>query len=407
MNSAIAVMLSRFPTVTETFILRELVEMERQGQSVLLVPMIRESPPVVHDSAKPWVARALYMPFLSPRIAVENLRTLLSNPFHYGRVLARLVAGTIRSPGTLVRTLALFPKSVALARRLTGEGIHHIHVHFASHPATMALIVSQFSGITFSFTVHAQDIQVDRSLLDWKMREARFVRSCTRFNKHFLEESYPREAGAKIIVVHYGIEPDLYDSHHAIRPDARPAILCVAAHKPYKGLAFLIEAARILRDEGLDFEVHLIGHGPLSGQLERQIRAAKLEDRVLLLGPREEEEVARRLAGAAFFVLPSIVQANGKMEGMPNALLEAMASGCAVISTPTSGIPELIDQGVNGLLVPPENAPALADAMRSLLTDPERALRMGERGREKVRREFDIHAAVAQLLKRLQAETRS
>ena len=405
MSRTIAVMLSRFPTVTETFILRELVEMERQGQPIRLVPMIEESPPVIHESAKPWIGRALYIPFLSAGIVGSNLLTLLRNPLHYANVLARLVAGTIKSPGTLARTLVLFPKSVALARRLTREGIRHIHVHFASHPATMALIVAQFSAITFSFTVHAQDIQVDRSLLDWKMREARFVRACTGFNKRFLEELYPRDAAAKIIVVHYGVDPDLYRARHATGPSARPVILSVASHKPYKGLTFLIEAARILRDEGLDFEVHLIGAGPLRGQLERQIRDARLEDRVLLLGPRGEEEVAQRLADAAFFVLPSIVQKNGKMEGMPNALIEAMASGCAVISTPTSGIPELVDPDVNGLLVAPENARALADAMRTLLTDPERALRMGEHGRERVRRDFDIHAAVAQLLKRLQAET--
>lgn len=205
MSTAVAVMLSRFPTVTETFILRELVEMERQGQPIRLVPMIHESPPVVHDAAKPWVGRALYMPFLSPKIAGENLLTFLRDPIRYVRVLARLVAGTIGSPGTLARTLLLFPKSVALARRLTREGIHHIHVHFASHPATMALIVSQFSDITFSFTVHAQDIQVDRSLLDWNIREARFVRSCTDFNRRFLEELYPREANGKIVVVHYGV----------------------------------------------------------------------------------------------------------------------------------------------------------------------------------------------------------
>jgi hypothetical protein len=157
----LAVLVSRFPLVTETFILREIIEIERQGQPVVLVPMIRETPVVVHEAAKPWVERALYTPWMF-RVPLRTLPLLL-----------RLVAGTLRRPGTLLRTLALFPKSVWLARELERRGVRHIHAHFATHPTTMALIIAALTKIPFSFTVHAHDIQLDRSLLRWKIRGRR------------------------------------------------------------------------------------------------------------------------------------------------------------------------------------------------------------------------------------------
>jgi glycosyltransferase involved in cell wall biosynthesis len=409
-DGSIAVMLSRFPTVTETFILREVLELERQGQPVRLVPMIRENPKIVHDAARPWIERALFTPFLSLSIAGANVLALLRHPFRYTTLLVRLVAGTITRPKSLLRTLALFPKAVFLGRQLRKEGIRHLHVHFASHPTTMAMIASKFSNIPFSFTVHAHDIQVDRSLLRWKLREARFVRSISDYNRRFLEGLYPKEATGKIDVVHVGIEPHVYDEnvrrHASATPDptAVPKILCVAAHKPYKGIKYLIEACRILRDEGIEFECNQLGHGPMYDELQQMIRERNLEDRVHLLGPRPEAEVARMMAEATIFALPSIVEPNGKMEGIPVALMEAMASGRAVVSTTTAGIPELVENGVSGLLVPPGDARALADAMRTLLTNPERARELGARGREKVQREFDLRLCVTQLLDRLDRE---
>lgn len=388
----VAVGLSRFPTVTETFILREVTEMERQGQPVRLVPLIKENPPVVHDAAKQWTQRALYTPWLSPRIAVANLQALAKTPLRYLGTLARLIKGT--SAKMLLGTLAIFPKSVWLARELEREGVRHIHVHYASHPATMALIVSRFAPITFSFTVHAFDVQGDRSLLDWKIREARFVRSISQFNKRFLENLYPND---KIAVVHVGIEPDVYDVD--VRPFAG-RILCVAGHRPYKGLPYLIEACRILRSEGIAFQCDIIGDGPMRPQLE----AMNHDNVVNLLGPRQETEVARMMAEASLFVLPSIVDDDGMMEGIPVALMEAMATGRAVVSTTTAGIPELVEHGASGLLVPPRDPRALADAMRALLSDLEKARTMGERGRAKVRAEFDLRQSATQLLNLIDRE---
>ena len=399
----IAVLLSRFPSVTETFILRELIEMERRGQRVRLVPMIKESPPVIHEEAKPWTARALYTSFLSPKVWLANVRTVMRQPIRYWGLLLRLMSGTVASPSTFVRTLAVFPKSVFIAEQLRREGVRHIHAHYATHPATMALIVATLAPITFSFTVHAHDIQVDRSLLRWKLREARFIRSISDFNRRFLEKLYPREATGKIEVIHVGIEPERYKTTSPAEA-AAPLILCVAAHKPYKGLPVLIEACRMLRGAQMKFRCEVIGHGPMHDELQRMIDDKGAGEVIALVGPKPQDEVARKMAEAAFFVLPSIVADDGQMEGIPVSLMEAMASGRAVISTSISGIPELVDDGVNGLLVPPADALALAHAMRSLLESPERAREMGERGRRKVRAEFELGETVSRLIARLERE---
>lgn len=376
----IAVLVSRFPLITETFILREIIELERLGQPVRLVPMIRENPTVVHEAARPWVERALFSPWK------------IRFPWTRIPLLLRLVAGTITRPATLLRTIALFPKAVWLARQLEREGVTHLHAHFATHPATMALVISTLTGIPFSFTVHAHDIQLDRSLLRWKIREAQFVRSISEFNRRFLEDLYP-EARGKIEVIHVGV-PLPAD----IRPlPAQPRVLCVAAHKPYKGLPVLIEACRILRREGVPFHCDVIGDGPMRPELE----AMNHDGVVTLLGPRNEDEVARMMDEAMMFVLPSIIAPDGQMEGIPVALMEALAHGRPAVTTRISGIPELVRDGENGLLVEPGDPVALARAMRTLLEDRERAATMGARGREIVRDEFELRSCTAQLLARL------
>ncbi len=407
-HDAVAVFLSRFPSVTETFILREITELERQGQSIRLVPMLKESPKVLHEAARPWTVRALYTRYVSPSIVAANLSTIVRQPIQYVALLTRLVAGTLRSAPTLLRTLAIFPKSVFIARELKREGIRHIHAHYATHPSTMALIVATLTDITFSFTVHAHDIQVDRSLLRWKLRETRFVRSISAFNQRFLEGLYPQEARGKIFVVHVGIEPEKYEenSRRERAPSAVPRILCVAAHKPYKGLPVLIEACRILEQQGVQFQCDVLGDGPMRAELEALAASSGVDHVFHLLGARPENVVADMMRDAALFVLPSIIASDGQMEGIPVALMEAMASARPVVSTNISGIPELVEHGVSGLLVAPSDAPALAEAMKTLLGDPERDAAMGRRGQQKVRAEFTLAKCVAELIDLLRRELR-
>jgi glycosyltransferase involved in cell wall biosynthesis len=269
----------------------------------------------------------------------------------------------------------------------------------------MALIIATLSDISFSFTVHAHDIQVDRSLLQWKLRKARFIRSISDYNRRSLERMHRPDTEGKIEVIHIGIEPERYEHNRDGAPSCElPLILCIAAYKEYKGLPVLIEACRLLHNDGMRFRAVLIGHGPMQEELAATVRAKGLSGIVDLAGPKQQDEVARAIAGAALVVLPSIVAADGQMEGIPVALMEAMACGRAVISTAISGIPELVEDGVTGILVPPKDAAALAQGMRTLLEEPRLAEEMGRRGSRKVRSEFSVGESVSRLIARLQPE---
>ena len=396
----VALLLSRFPLVTETFILREVIEMERRGQPVRLVPLLRERPATLHEEARPWIERALYTPFLSWGITRANLRQIARRPIRYFRLLAALLCGTAGSPAAFVRTAALFPKMVYLAERLSHEGIGHVHAHYATYPATAALVISELAGIPYSLTVHAHDIFVDRALLRRKLAGATFVRTISRFNQQFLARLYP-DLAARLRVIHVGVDAAAYAAPAPASGTAVPSVVCVAALKPYKGLPVLIEACRLLRNAGTPFHCDIVGEGPQRRELAAAILRSRLQDDVHLLGARPQHEVARLVPSASVFVLPSVVAPDGQMEGIPVALMEAMAAGRPVIASALSGIPELIEDGVTGVLVPPGDAARLAEAIQSLTSDAARARKLGERARETVRREFRLDAVVAELLARI------
>jgi glycosyltransferase involved in cell wall biosynthesis/aminoglycoside phosphotransferase (APT) family kinase protein len=396
----VAVLLSRFPLVTETFILREVAEMERQGQPVRLVPLLRERSATVHREAVPWVRDALFTPMLSAAIVAANARALRRDAGLYLRLLWRVLWGSRSSPNMLVRTLAIFPKSVYLAERLRAEGVAHVHAHFATHPALAALVVSTLAGIPYSVTVHAHDIFVRRAFLREKLAGASVVRTVSRFNRDFLASLHPELQG-RLQVIHTGVDPLVYAHCAEPRAGAPPNILCVAALKPYKGLPVLVEACRRLRNEGIPFHCDIVGEGPGRRSLEAAILRARLQDQVRLRGARPQHEVARLLGEASLFVLPSVVAADGQMEGIPVALMEAMAASRPVIASALSGIPELVEDGASGLIVPPGDPERLSLAIRELLSDPVRARRMGEQGRRAVRERFRLDEVVRTLLDRI------
>lgn len=399
----VAVLLSRFPRVTETFILREVIELERQGQPVVLVPLIREHPPVVHPEARPWLERMLYVPFVSRAVLASNLRTLLTRPATYLGLLARLVAGLIRSPVALAKTLLLFPKGVHLAARLAATGVVHLHAHFATFPATTALIIRELAGIPYSVTVHAHDIFVDRAMLGTKLRRARFVRAISRFNRDFLARLYP-EVADRLEVIHVGVDPDAYAGAPPAAGEPPRRLLCVASLEPYKGIGVLLDAVDRLRRRGYPVTCEVVGEGSLRCRLEAEIARRDLAGAFTLRGALEQAEVSRRLAASELFVLPSVVAPDGQMEGIPVALMEAAAVGLPTVASELSGIPELIEDGVTGLLVPPGDAVALGGAIARLLEAPALARRLGEAGRRRVEEAFCLSETVRQLRERLQAE---
>jgi colanic acid/amylovoran biosynthesis glycosyltransferase len=404
LRPTVAVFLSRFPLITETFILREVIEMERQGQPVLLVPLLREKPAVAHREAESWTKRALYTPLLSVEIMRANFRIIRRRPWRYVATLWRIGAGTVASPNFFLRSLALFPKSVFLAERLEREGIQHVHAHYATHPTTAALIASTLTDMTFSFTVHAHDIFVRRSLLEWKLEAASFVRAISQFNREFLARRYPHDLAQKIQVVHVGIDPAVYDgaavdaSGREHRPSIQRRILCVASLQRYKGIPVLLDACSLLRSRRVEFTCTIIGEGPMRPALEAQIRRLDLQERVVLAGARPQHEVAELMRTASVLVMPSIVAPDGQMEGIPVAIMEAMASRLPVVASSLSGVPEAVVHGANGFLVEPGQASELALAIERVFSDERASRHMGHAGRARVEQEFRLDVCVAAVL---------
>lgn len=399
-RTAIAVLVSRFPRIDETYILREINELERQGQPVVLVPILRGSAAVIHDEAKPWLRRALYLPLFSATILLSNLRAFARMPLRFLRLLFTLSAATIVRPRTLVRTLAAFPRAVHLARVLPSIGVRHVHAHFATHATTMAYVISALSDVTYSFTVHGPDIFVHRLLLARKLANAKFVRAISTFNKAFLAGLYPAFE-KKIAVVHMGLDPDVYRQPRESRDPSGPLrILSVASLLPSKGFGFLVDACALLLREGMDIDCTIVGDGPARTATEEWIDRHGLSRNVRLLGALPQHEVARVMCDCDVFVLPSIIAPDGQMDGIPMALMEAMAAGNPVVAASISGIPELVTNRVNGILVDATHAERIAQSIREL-ADPRIREQMGRAGQQKVRDDFHVRRTAAQVIELL------
>lgn len=393
----IAYVMSRFPHLPETFILREMIEMERQGWQISLFPLILQEQRVVHSEATPWIRRAKGLPYFSTDIFLANYREVKNNSSRYFKTFYQMLKGNASSPDFLFRALVLFPKIVAMAARMKTEGVQHIHAHYATHPALAAWLIHQLTGIPYSVTVHAHDIFVQRAMLDTKLRGARFIVAISDFNREFLAREVGEWIKGKTFVIHCGIQPELYPYRRRNDRSSRLELISVGSLQPYKGFNVLIEACSLLNKRSIPFRCRIIGGGDEAPRLRKLIAREGLEEMVHLLGPKSQDEVAQLLATADCYVQPSVITPSGKMEGIPVGLMEALASHLPPVASAISGIPELVRPGETGYLVPPQNADELARAIEQVYLHPVQAARKAENGRELVLRDFNLYNNVAQL----------
>jgi colanic acid/amylovoran biosynthesis glycosyltransferase len=385
---SIAYIVSAFPAVTETFVLYDILMMEQLGVTVELYPLRRLREKVVHSECEQWMERAHYEPFLSFSILRSQWHFISKNWKVYFKTLAEVLRRTWGSPDYFLGGLIIFPKVVQFARDMERRGIRHVHAHFANHPATAAFIIHELTGIPFSFTARGTDIQVDRHMLKEKVHAAEFAIAVSSHNRQIVVDHCGRQVESKIHVVHGGVDVDRLAPQTSC--DGIFRILCVARFEEVKGHSYLVEACCLLKQRGVPFECRLIGNGPLLSTVELQIDRLHLKDAVRLLGAREYSGIVDEFKRASVVVLSTAPTASGKREGVPNALKEAMACGLPVIASDVGGIPELVDHDDNGILVPPRDAQALAEALLRLYSDRSLRQRMGQRGREKIVREFNL-----------------
>jgi colanic acid/amylovoran biosynthesis glycosyltransferase len=380
----------------EPFITGEVHALEHAGWQVTVVPARGEGR-VVHADAE--LLQAWALPLLSWETVTASLAELFSRPRRALGGLALL--GGARSPSLFLKNLAVLPKALWLSRRARRSDAVHIHAHWASTPSTLAMLASRVSGIPWSFTAHRWDIAED-NLLRAKVESACFVRVISQHGAEELLGIVGLEGFAPTVLP-MGVE---LPPRREVGPGGGETlrVLTPARLVEKKGHEHLLEAVPLLRARGVAVRLDLAGEGPLGPVLRQRVKEGGLEDEVAFLGTVSHEELLRRLGAGEWdaVVLPSVVTKSGELEGIPVALIEAMAQGVPVVGTETGGIPELLGGGA-GMLVPPEDPGALAAALAELASDPARRAALAAAGRARVEERFDVNRVAAALAARFLA----
>ena len=393
----VAYIMSRFPKLTETFILYEMIALENGGVSVELFPLLKENQPVHHKEVARLMKKAHFHRFFSLPIFMANVYYLLRKPLIYLRTIFEVLSGTFGSKNFFFGAIGIIPKSVRFAYEMQNLGVEHVHAHFCNHPAVAAFIISKLTGIPFTFTAHGSDLHKDQRMLDQKVAAAAIAVTVSDYNKEVMVRKCGEAMRDKIKVIHCGIDPALFECHDRSGHTGPLQILCVASYEAVKGHKFLVEACDVLTKRGVDFTCHLVGYGPLRARVEAQIAALGLTERFVIHGGLPRSDVIELLKTADVFVLPSVPTPDGKREGIPVVLMEAMSSCLPVISSRLSGIPELVKDGENGFLTAPGDVAGIADALVSLAENPSLRSEMGRRGRAFVSEAFNLQKNSQQL----------
>lgn len=378
---------STWPRLSQTFVLNEVLAVENAGVPVQIFSAKDPGGEPVHADVASVRAPVRYLTLRSNGFAVAagNLRIAIHKPISYFAVLGQ--AARHGRMGVLRR----FFQAAYLANLLRDEPITHLHAHFATAPALISMYTSALTGIPYTFTAHARDIFVDTTsgILREEMANARAVVTISEYNIRHLQTIEPAVKG-KIHCIYNGLNLEQFPDLGGGETQQTPLILGVGRLIEKKGFGELISAAALLRERGTRFAMEIIGAGELREELERQAAALGVGELVRFSGAQPQEAVRAAYARAAVFALPCVVAGDGDRDGIPTVLIEAMASGVAVVSTPVSGVPELIEDGHSGLLVPSGAAGELANALDRLLRDKPLRRRLAANARGTIEERFDI-----------------
>ncbi len=302
------------------------------------------------------------VPFL-PQHLWQHLRVAASNPGKYFEAWKALFS-LRHKPSKFFRGVVCLFRAATLVQLVRQKKINLIHAHFQTAAGETSLNLSKKTGIPFGATAYAMDIFVDDSGLKGKLRHAAYVNGTTRFNEKFMAGLVP-ENPSKIVTLYYGIptSPEMPPP----LPHDKFTFIAVGRLVEKKGFSYLLDACDLLRKQGFDFQCEIIGKGPLEAVLKAQIQSLNLENSVRLTGYVPPNEMKNTYRRGDILVAPCIIAANGDVDGLPNVCLEAMDCGLPVISTTISGIPEGVEDGKNGWLIPPNDAQSLANAMRQAM----------------------------------------
>lgn len=390
-NSLIYV-IGSYPLLTTTFIDREIETLRQKGVAIQVVAMRQPaSDTPLSAQQKTLQDGVIYLiPIAWMALVSSHLYFFAKRPFTLIRTLGYLL--TRPHPGLKARlkTALHFGEGVYAAFLVRNHAFQELHAHFVDRAATIALVAGRLLNKPYSLSIHAgADIFVEQVLLPEKIGEARHIATCTQFNKTYLEKILGYDLTDKMTHIYHGLELSKYRPETADKV-RRPLILSVGQLRERKGFHILIEACRLLKEQGYDFQCRIIGRGPEQSKLCELIERHALHEHVSLLGALPHEAVIDWYKQATLFVLPCIQSKEGNLDGFPNVVGEAMAMQVPVVSTRLSAIPELVTTGKDGLLVEPGDAVALSEAMAWLIDKPDFAQEMGQRARQTILERFDL-----------------
>jgi glycosyltransferase involved in cell wall biosynthesis len=391
----LAYLINQYPTVSHSFIRREILALERQGHEVLRIAVRGwdKTPPDASDRQEKIRTRYLLQGGAGPLLGAL-LKRFMRSPRALARALALTVAVSRHAERPWAVHLVYLGEACLLVDWLEQAGITHLHAHFGTNSTTVAMFAHAVGGPPFSFTVHGPE-EFDKPAaiaLPEKIRRAQFVTAISSFGRSQLLRQAGHADWHKIKVVHCGLDAT-YGAAAVCEQPSAPRFVCVGRLCEQKGQLLLIEAARRLRERGTVFELVLAGDGDMRAQIERLIAASNLQGSVRITGWLDGAQVRAEILAARALVLPSFA------EGLPVVIMEAMALGRPVISTYIAGIPELVRPGEHGWLAPAGDVNALVEAMQACLAAPEgERERMGMAARERVRERHNVDVEAARLV---------
>jgi glycosyltransferase involved in cell wall biosynthesis len=396
----LAYLVSRYPAVSQTFVLSEVAELRRRGVEVHTFAIRRSAP---EEILSPAYADALDTTYavLPPRpwhLLRAHARALVRRPTAYlGTLLEAILAGRLDLRAILWQVF-YFAEAMVVWDQCERRGIRHIHVHFPNVASDVAMLATRYGGRdwTFSMTLHGPTelYEITAHRLVAKVRRALFVVCISHYMRSQLMNFVERAEWPKLNLVHCGIDARKFAYRRNGRPpDRAPSILAVGQLEARKGHAILVEAVSLIARDGGSARLTIVGEGPERSALERLAAELGIAERLSLPGAVGHDEISEYLHGADLFCMPSFA------EGIPVALMEAMACGLPVVASRIMGIPELVEDGVSGTLVTPGDVEVLAAALTTQLDDGDLRERMGIAGRETVLREFEIEASGATLVR--------
>jgi len=385
---ALAYLVSQYPAVSHTFILREIQQLRRIGIAIRTasVKSPAASPHGFTQTELDEVAATFYVQARGPlRILLDHATCLGRRPLAYlsGLLLTFRLAG-LDLKATLYHVI-YFSEAVTVGEWMRRNKLRHLHVHFANAASTAALLLTKTHGLPYSMTVHGPDEFYDTEFyhLREKVEGAAFICCISRFCRSQLMKTGSPDNWEKMEVCPLGVDPEVFQP----RPIAAGNdlhILCIGRLTPAKGQAVLLAAVAKLIERGRRVHCDLVGDGPDRNALERQAARMRIGGNVTFHGAVNQDRIGDLLACAGVFALPSFA------EGVPVSLMEAMAMEIPCISTTVAGIPELIESGKEGILVSPSDPDLLAAAIETLIDDPELRLRLARAGRRKIIENYNL-----------------